>query len=166
MPFYLFFQGWLFFGTADPGLDCVGTCFCPLIDLRFGSLCLRSNPDLDVEGLRSFLKAWSEWTIMFKVEGSPYPLVVVDPVRGCCGREYERPEWNIYFSRVRGTIPRLNDFVERYRGLGGGGSSGSGQRPGQRSTFRATSTGSIVRTLGRRSTSPRAWMSTPSSSPG
>jgi len=69
--------------------------------------------------LRSFLKAWSEWTIMFKVEGSPYPLVVVDPVRGCCGREYERPEWNIYFSRVRGTIPRLNDFVERYRGLGG-----------------------------------------------
>jgi len=56
---------------------------------------------------------------MHKVEDGPYPLVVVDPVKGCCGREYERPEWNIHFSRVRETILRLNDFVKRYRSLGG-----------------------------------------------
>jgi len=56
---------------------------------------------------------------MIKVVGGPYPLVVVDPVKGCCGREYERPEWDIHFSRVREVIPRLNDFVKRYRGLGG-----------------------------------------------
>lgn len=56
---------------------------------------------------------------MYKVEVGPYPLVVVDPVKGCCGREYERPEWNIHFSRVRELIPRLNDFVKRYRSLGG-----------------------------------------------
>jgi nicotinamidase-related amidase len=56
---------------------------------------------------------------MYKVEDSLYPLVVVDPVKGCCSREYERPEWNIHFSRVREVIPRLNDFVKMYRSLGG-----------------------------------------------
>ena len=56
---------------------------------------------------------------MIKVDAEPHPLVVVDPVKGCCGREYERPEWNIHFGRVRETIPRLNEFAERHRAMGG-----------------------------------------------
>lgn len=56
---------------------------------------------------------------MHNVDAEPYPLVVIDPVKGCCGREYERPEWNIHFSKVRETIPRLNGFAKRYRDLGG-----------------------------------------------
>ena len=56
---------------------------------------------------------------MYEVEDEPYPLVVIDPVKGCCGREYERPEWNIHFNKVRETIPRLNDFAKRYRAQGG-----------------------------------------------
>ena len=56
---------------------------------------------------------------MIKDEAEPHPLVVVDPVKGCCGVEYERPEWNIHFSKVRETIPRLNEFAERHRTNGG-----------------------------------------------
>jgi nicotinamidase-related amidase len=56
---------------------------------------------------------------MIKVDAESYPLVVVDPVKGCCGIEYEHPEWNIHFSRVRETIPRLNEFAERHRAMGG-----------------------------------------------
>lgn len=56
---------------------------------------------------------------MYKVDDELYPLVVIDPVKGCCCREYERPDWNIHFSRIRKLIPRLNDFVMRYRSLGG-----------------------------------------------
>jgi nicotinamidase-related amidase len=48
-----------------------------------------------------------------------YPLLIIDAVKGCCGIEYERPEWNIHFSRVRELIPRLNRFAEEYRGMGG-----------------------------------------------
>ena len=47
------------------------------------------------------------------------PLLIIDAVKGCCSIEYERPEWNIYFSRVRELIPRLNSFAEEYRGMGG-----------------------------------------------
>jgi len=56
---------------------------------------------------------------MYNVDAEPHPLVVVDPVKGCCGRDYERPDWNIHFSKVRETIPRLNGFAERCRALGG-----------------------------------------------
>jgi len=56
---------------------------------------------------------------MYSVEDGLCPLVVVDPVRGCCGLEYERPEWGIHFSRVREVVPRLNGFVERHQSLGG-----------------------------------------------
>jgi nicotinamidase-related amidase len=56
---------------------------------------------------------------MYNVEDGAPPLVIIDPVKGCCGREYERPEWNIHFNKVRETIPRLNDFAKRYRTLGG-----------------------------------------------
>ena len=56
---------------------------------------------------------------MYRVKDGLFPLVVVDPVKGCCGQEYERPEWNIHFSGVREVIPRLNGFVKRYRSLGG-----------------------------------------------
>ena len=56
---------------------------------------------------------------MYEIRDGRPPLVVVDPVKGCCGREYERPEWNLSFSRVRRIIPRLSGFVARYRGSGG-----------------------------------------------
>ena len=56
---------------------------------------------------------------MHKMEEGRPPLVIIDPVKGCCGREYERPEWNLHFSRVRKLIPGLSDFVNRYRSAGG-----------------------------------------------
>ena len=69
---------------------------------------------------RVLLSSDLNWLIvMYEVEDGPYPLVVIDPVKGCCSREYERPEWNIHFSRARELIPRLNDFAKRYRALGG-----------------------------------------------
>jgi len=43
-----------------------------------------------------------------------YPLLIVDPVKGCCGREYERPEWNIHFSRVREMLPLPNNINKLY----------------------------------------------------
>jgi nicotinamidase-related amidase len=54
-----------------------------------------------------------------RVDIELYPLLIIDAVKGCCGLEYERPEWNIHFSRVRKLIPRLNNFAEEYRGMGG-----------------------------------------------
>jgi nicotinamidase-related amidase len=54
-----------------------------------------------------------------KADVGLYPLLIIDAVKGCCGIEYERPEWNIHFSRVRELIPRLNSFAKKYRGMGG-----------------------------------------------
>ena len=48
-----------------------------------------------------------------------YPLIMVDPINLCCGEKFERPEWNITYSRIRQMIPRLRKFVDEYRKLGG-----------------------------------------------
>jgi nicotinamidase-related amidase len=48
-----------------------------------------------------------------------YPLVIIDAVNGCCDIEYERPEWNLHFSKVREMLPRINSFVKQYRAIGG-----------------------------------------------
>ena len=47
------------------------------------------------------------------------PLVVIDVVKGCCNKEYEIPEWDIHFQRVRKMLPQLNNFVEKHRDNGG-----------------------------------------------
>ena len=48
-----------------------------------------------------------------------YPLIVVDVVNGCCSEKFERPELSITFSRIRQMIPRLREFADEYRRLGG-----------------------------------------------
>ncbi len=48
-----------------------------------------------------------------------YPLIVVDVVNGCCSEKFERPTMNITFSRIRQMIPRLREFADEYRRLGG-----------------------------------------------
>ena len=48
-----------------------------------------------------------------------HPLIVVDMIRSCCSEKFERPEWNISFSKIRGMIPRLKEFADTYRTLGG-----------------------------------------------
>jgi len=48
-----------------------------------------------------------------------YPLIVVDLVKSCCSEKFERPEINITFNRIRQMIPRLREFADEYRKLGG-----------------------------------------------
>ncbi len=48
-----------------------------------------------------------------------YPLVIIDVVRGCCNKEYENPEWDIHFTKIRKTLPRINSFAEKHRENGG-----------------------------------------------
>ena len=48
-----------------------------------------------------------------------YPLIVVDLVNSCCSEKFERPEINITFSRIRQMVPRLIEFADEYRRLGG-----------------------------------------------
>jgi len=48
-----------------------------------------------------------------------YPLIVVDLMKSCCSKKFERPEINITFNRIRQMIPRLIEFTEEYRKHGG-----------------------------------------------
>ncbi|MDH5460699.1 MAG: hypothetical protein OEX09_00515 [Candidatus Bathyarchaeota archaeon] len=48
-----------------------------------------------------------------------YPLIVVDLVNSCCSEKFERPEIDITFSRIRRMVPRLREFADEYRRLGG-----------------------------------------------
>jgi len=48
-----------------------------------------------------------------------YPLIAVDLVNSCCSEMFERPEINITFSRIRRMVPRLRQFADEYRRLGG-----------------------------------------------
>jgi len=48
-----------------------------------------------------------------------YPLIAVDPINSCCSKKFERPEWDITYSKIRQMIPRLRKFTDEYRKLGG-----------------------------------------------
>lgn len=48
-----------------------------------------------------------------------YPLIVVDLMNGCCSEKFERPKINITFNRIRQMIPRVVEFTDKYRRLGG-----------------------------------------------
>ena len=50
---------------------------------------------------------------------SKLPLVIIDVVKGCCNKEYEIPEWNIHFKKIRKMLPRLNNFAQKHRDNGG-----------------------------------------------
>jgi len=50
---------------------------------------------------------------------SDYPLVIIDVVKGCCNKEYEKPEWDIHFQEIRKMLPHLNNFVKKHRENGG-----------------------------------------------
>lgn len=58
-------------------------------------------------------------SFMFSQSLREYPLVVIDVVKGCCDVRYERPEWGLYFSKIREMLPRLNNFVKKHRDNGG-----------------------------------------------
>jgi len=47
-------------------------------------------------------------------------LLVIDPINSCAHEKCETPEWNIHFSKIREMLPRLNEFVEKYREKVGG----------------------------------------------
>lgn len=47
-------------------------------------------------------------------------LVVIDPVNSCASEKCETPEHNIYFSKVREMLPKLNEFLKSYRKKIGG----------------------------------------------
>jgi nicotinamidase-related amidase len=47
-------------------------------------------------------------------------LLVIDPVNFCSHKNCETPEWNIYFSKIRNMLPKLNEFVKEYRKKIGG----------------------------------------------
>lgn len=47
-------------------------------------------------------------------------LLVIDPVNSCAHENCEIPEWNIHFSKIRKMLPRLDEFVKRYRKEVGG----------------------------------------------
>ena len=46
------------------------------------------------------------------------PLVVIDVVKGCCNPEYEHPQWDLHYSKVREMLPRLNNFTKQHRDNG------------------------------------------------
>ena len=50
---------------------------------------------------------------------SSCPLVIIDVVKGCCNIEYEIPEWDIHFQKIREMLPRLNSFAKKHRDNGG-----------------------------------------------
>lgn len=58
----------------------------------------------------------------------PYPgmtsgntaLLVIDVVNACCHESCEMPQWNIFFSKIRQMIPRLEDFIQVYKKKAGG----------------------------------------------
>ena len=41
------------------------------------------------------------------------PLVIIDVVKGCCNKEYEIPEWDIYYQKIRKMLPHLNNFIKK-----------------------------------------------------
>lgn len=47
-------------------------------------------------------------------------LLIVDVINSCAHKEYEIPEWNIHFSKIRDMVPRLNAFIDQYRKQTGG----------------------------------------------
>jgi nicotinamidase-related amidase len=50
---------------------------------------------------------------------SNYPLIVIDVVKGCCNNQYEKPEWDIHFKKIRKMLPHLNTYVKKHRDNGG-----------------------------------------------
>lgn len=47
-------------------------------------------------------------------------LLVIDPVNFCAHEKCETPERNIYFSKIRKMLPKLNKFIKQYRKQIGG----------------------------------------------
>jgi nicotinamidase-related amidase len=47
-----------------------------------------------------------------------HPLIIIDMIKGCCYKKFERPEWDISFEEIRKMIPRMKEFSDIYRSLG------------------------------------------------
>ena len=50
---------------------------------------------------------------------SDCPLIVIDVVKGCCNIEYEKPEWDIHYNKIREMLPNINTFTQKHRDNGG-----------------------------------------------
>jgi nicotinamidase-related amidase len=46
-------------------------------------------------------------------------LLVIDVINSCAHREYEDPERNIHYSKIRQMVPALSAFLSSYKQLGG-----------------------------------------------
>jgi len=42
-------------------------------------------------------------------------LLIIDIVNGTCSQECETPEWGITFNEIREMVPRLAEFIKKYR---------------------------------------------------
>jgi biuret amidohydrolase len=47
-------------------------------------------------------------------------LLVIDPVNSCAHEKCETPEQNIHFTKIRQMLPKLNNFLNKYRQKIGG----------------------------------------------
>ncbi len=42
-------------------------------------------------------------------------LIIVDVINSCAHEDFEIPQWNIHFTKIRKMIPKLNGFIEKFR---------------------------------------------------
>jgi len=47
-------------------------------------------------------------------------LVIVDVINSCCSEKCETPEWNIYFTKIRKMVLKLDKFIDEFRERVGG----------------------------------------------
>jgi len=46
-------------------------------------------------------------------------LLVIDIVNDCCSEKCERKQWGITFKKIRKMVPKLKDFIAKYKKIGG-----------------------------------------------
>jgi nicotinamidase-related amidase len=47
-----------------------------------------------------------------------HPLIMIDMIKGCSNKKFERHEWDISFERIRKMISGMREFTNIYRSLG------------------------------------------------
>lgn len=62
----------------------------------------------------------NELKIYPKMNKDNTALLVIDIINSCSHEECETPEWDITFSKIRGMIPKLNNFIGDFRKEVGG----------------------------------------------
>src|SRR3989344_429536 len=47
-------------------------------------------------------------------------LLIVDVINSCCSEKCEIPEWSFHFTKIRGMVPQLSQFIGEFREQVGG----------------------------------------------